>query len=536
MLHNIILAEKASMSFQAGLNIITGETGSGKSAVMHGLCLAIGERADAGFIRSGCEKGVVEAVFEIQNPAAIALLEEGGIDHEQHHELVIRREISASGKGRIFINNQMAQLSFLKKLGPFLVQISGQHANHGLLTSSKHREAVDLYANLQALIEEFQKSFQAEKIIRNELNVLIQGESSRLREMDALQSAIEEIEVASLKEGEEEELFQEFSILSNATEVSSKLEEINQSLSGERLPLLSILNKQKNTLSSLVSFDPSLKNVLESFENVLVELQEISHTLFRYQTRVQADPKREAEIDARLSLINKLKRKYGKDAGEILLFYSDAKKKLDLLENADREIQALKEGLEAAEKRTHLKAAELTAKRKESALFFEEHVTSHLQSLNMPKALFKVVIDKQARTEEGDDRVEFFLCPNVGEQPVPLKEGASGGEIARVMLALQALLAGKGNTSTLVLDEIDANIGGETAAVVANKLREIGKKHQVICITHFPQVASQADHHLQISKEEKEGRTITVVQELNSFTKEKELARMAGRVYTSKEI
>lgn len=527
-IQNIILVEQAAIPFNAGLNILSGETGSGKSAIMHGLSLAIGERADTSLIRKGCEKGLIEAVFEIENPLILSLLDEGGIDHESGQELIIRREIVQTGKGRIFINNQMAQLSFLRKLGSLLVQIVGQHANQTLLSLDYHRCVIDLYGNLHPLLQCFQKSYDKEKKFREKLDQLIQQEAQRLREIDVCQRELEELEEAQIREGEDEELFAEYTFLSNAEEVSTKVNEINQTLSGERQSLIGNLNRQKQNLEALTYFDSSLQETSQAFQNAFLELQEIAHTLRHYQSRLYFDPERLYEIDTRLSLLNRLKRKYGATIEEILHYHNQTKAKLKRLENAENEIEELQKQLQEAEAQTCEQAQKLTLQRQHYAMQFELALTQHLHSLNMPKAQFNVQVTKQKRIREGDDRIEFFLCPNIGEHQIPLKEGASGGEISRVLLALQALLAGKEKTATLIFDEVDANIGGETATIVGDKLHEISQQHQVICITHFPQVASQADHHLQISKEEKEGRTITIVQELDAFSRQYELARMSG--------
>lgn len=532
-IQNIILVEQAAIPFSIGLNILTGETGSGKSAIMHGLSLVIGERTDTSLIRRGCEKGIVEAVFETENATILSLLDEGGIEHEQGQELIIRREIVQSGKGRIFINNQMAQLSFLRKLGQLLVQIVGQHANQSLLSLDYHREVIDLYGDLYSILQRFEQSYDEEKKIRQELEQLVQQESQRLREIDVCQRELEELEEAQIKENEDDELFAEYTFLSNAEEVSTKVSEINQALSGERQPLLAVLNRQKQALEALVRFDSSLQETFQAFQNVFLEIQEIAHTLRHYQNRVHFDPDRLYEIDTRLSLLNRLKRKYGVTMEEILNYQEQTKIKLQRLENAENEIEHLQQQLLEAEAKTQQIASELTFQRQHYASQFEFELTNHLHALNMPKAQFHVQLAKQKRTRQGDDRIEFFLCPNIGEHQIALKDGASGGEISRVLLALQALLAGKEKTATLIFDEVDANIGGETATIVGDKLHEISQQHQVVCITHFPQVASQADHHLQISKEEKEGRTVTVVQELDVFSRQRELSRMAGLKITT---
>ncbi|MFI0435812.1 MAG: DNA repair protein RecN [Parachlamydiaceae bacterium] len=527
-IQNIILIEKTSISFYPGLNILSGETGSGKSAIMHGLGLAIGQRSDTSLIRRGCEKGIIEAVFESDNLTITSLLNEGGIDHEIGQEIIIRREISLSGKGRIFINNQITQLNFLRKLGSLLVQVVGQHANQSLMSLEHHRSIIDLYGDLEPTLTRFHQTYDHEKTVREKLDALIQQESQRLREIDICQRELEELDEAQIKEGEDENLFAEYTLLSNAEEVSNKINEINQTLSGERHPLIVTINRQKQLLESLLPFDPFLQDTYQSFQNVCLELQEISHTLRHYESHLHFDSNRLQEIDTRLSLLNRIKRKYGGTIDEVLSYQGNTQAKLNRLENAENEIEELQDLVKEAEDRTNLIAKDLSTKRKHYAHLFELALTDHLHSLNMPKAQFSVELTKQKRTRDGDDRIEFFLSPNVGEHKIPLKEGASGGEISRILLAMEALLAGKEKTETLIFDEVDANIGGKTAAIVGDKLKEISSQHQVICITHFPQVANQADHHLQISKEEKEGRTLTIVQELDSSLRQKELSRMLG--------
>lgn len=528
-IQNVILVEDASISFSSGLNIISGETGSGKSAIMHGLSLAIGERTDSSIIRKGCEKGVVEAVFELDQLDLTALLMEGGIDHEEGQDLVVRRELAVSGKSRVFINNQAAQLSFLRKLGQFLAKIVSQHANLSLYSVDYHRQVVDLFGDHLPLLSQYQSSFQQETLLRNRLEALIQQESQRLREIEISLREQEELEDARIKEGEDEELFAEYTFLVNAEELSEKIGEINQGLSGERQAVISNLVRQKQLLDSLVQYDVQLKDTAQAFKEALTELQEISHTLRNYQSRLHYDANRLNEVNERLTQLNKLKRKYGSSVEEMLNYLKQTKAKLEHLQNADLEIEALQLKLVETENETNQLSKELTDKRRVSAEKLQKELTNQLHSLNMPKAMFEVQLTAQKRNVEGDDRIEFFLHPNVGEHRIALKDGASGGEISRVLLALQTLLAGKERPSSLIFDEVDANIGGETAAIIGEKLRAISQQHQVICITHFPQVASHAHYHLQISKEEREGRTVTLVRELTSESRPRELARMAGK-------
>ncbi|CAF23401.1 DNA repair protein RecN [Candidatus Protochlamydia amoebophila] len=528
-IQNIILVENADISFSSGLNILTGETGSGKSAIMHGLSLAIGERVDTSLIRKGCDKGIVEAIFDIDRLDLNNLLEEGGIDHESHQDLIIRREIAITGKNRIFINNQSAQASFLRKLGSQIVQIVGQRANQNLFNLDYHREVLDIYGGLSPFLQRYKESYVYENELKKRLDLLIQQDAHRMREIDICKSEWEELEEAQLKSGEDEELFTEYAILFNSEELSEKTREINQALTGEKVSILAILNRQKQNLESLSHFDPILKEVEQSLQSVFLELQEISHTLRHYQNKLNHNPERLQIVNERLSLLNRLKRKYGGTIDEVIHYQQEIKQKLYRLENTDIEIEELKIELQQVQTDTNNLARTLSEKRVLLARQLQTALSTQLHSLNMPKAEFKVIIEPQKRTLIGDDKIEFFLQPNVGEHQIALKDGASGGEISRVLLALQTILAGKEKILTLIFDEVDANIGGETASIVGDKLKEIGKQHQVICITHFPQVASLADHHLQISKVEKDGRTLTQVQKLDKISCQQELARMAGQ-------
>lgn len=528
-LTNIVLVESTTIPFAPSFNVLSGESGSGKSAIMNALNLIAGERCDASHVRHGEEKGVVEAVFDIANlPEILPILNEAGIDHEAGEELFIRREITAAGKSRAFINNQLAQLAILRQVSSFLFEIVGQHANQKLLLLDYHRQVLDLFANLESDVKAFYLSWQEETETRTKLDEMIRSESIRIREMEIAKAEIEELEQANLQEGEEEELFAEYTQLSNADELAQKAGDILNILNGERIGVLTHLNRQKNTFEQLLKLAPSLAEAALSYENARLELHEIAHTLRNFQASIEHNPERAAILNTRLELINRIKRKYGPDIQDILTYYQQTREKLDRLENADADIERLQEELKQLSEKTEVLSQSLSAKRKAAAPKLEAAVLNHLCSLNMPKVVFSLEITQQKRNRHGDDKIEFYLTPNVGEHRVPLRECASGGELSRIMLAIQALLAGKEKIPTLVFDEIDANIGGETAVAVGEKLKEIAGQHQILCITHFPQVAKLADHHLRIAKKEIKGRTITFVDQLDHAAHIEELMRMLG--------
>lgn len=529
---NIILIEDAEITFQQGLNVITGETGSGKSAIMHALGFIAGARGDSSLIRKGHDKGAVEAAFEIDRHSHIKeLLEKAGIEHEPGNELIFRREININGKSRAFINNQMAQISLLKKVGDSLLGIVGQHANLNLQSTAYQRHIVNIYGELEIATAEFGLSWINENDLRKLLNDLKDNEAKRLRDIEVCFRELNELKEADLKEGEDEELFAEYSRLTNSEEIAQKAALLVSGLIGEKQAAIPLLQRKKKILDELATIDSSLQLCLEGFSNALLEIEEIAHTLTTYHGRIEYNPERILELNERLGTINTLKRRYGSTISEIHSYQSIVEQKLFQLQNTDVIIENLAEQLEKLAEKNRILANALTQNRKLAAAKFEKQIVEELRTLNMPKVKFEVEITPQKRDLSGDDSFEFFLSPNFGENKMPLKNCASGGELSRMLLALHAVLSGKEKTPTLVFDEIDANIGGETASIVGDKLKMIELKQQVICITHFPQVARQASHHLQISKVEKLGRTVTKIKFLSKNERQTELNRMMGGAY-----
>ena len=524
-IQHLILVDEADIHFKPGFNVLSGETGSGKSALMGGLNLILGGRADSRMVRRGQKKSVVQALFEIDAmPALLELLAESGIDHEPESELVLRREVFATGKSRSFVNNQPAQIGLLKKLGKWLVDIVGQHANHRLLQLDTHREVLDLFSQTTEDVKAFQGAWGQEKQMREELRCLVETESQRLRDIEVCRMELNELDEAGLKEGEEEELFAEYSRLANAEKLT---ELVNRARDAGRNALPQ-LNRQKVVIEELKGLDAEWEEGGKAINGILLELEELVYTLDHYQNGIVYHPQRLHEVNERLTLINRLKRKYGGTIAEVQQYQETCLSRLEELESADHQIEELETALQEAEKKTESLAATLTTKRQAGAKALEVQLTEAMQPLNMSQAQVKIAVREGPRSRTGDDVVEIFLAPNAGETFVPLKAGVSGGEMARLMFALKTILAGREAVATLVFDEIDANIGGETATVVGHKLQAIGKEHQVLCITHFAQVAACADHHLQISKETKKGRTLTHIKELDSTGREQELSRMLG--------
>ena len=528
-IQNLVLIEDAKIFFKEGFNVLSGETGAGKSAIIEALSLVLGAKTDVNLIRRGMEKGAVEAVFDVDSiPVIKEILQRAGIEHEQGEELIIRRDISSQGKSRAFLNNQMAQISLLKTLSEHLIEMVGQHANQKLLEIEHHRFILDLFGNMEKKVSYFTKSWSEEISLKDKLEQLLSEENERKRQAALFRSELEELEEAHLKEGEDEELFNEYTLLSNAEELIQKDRGISETLQNERQGALILLKRQRASFEQISSLDKTLQEASQSYEGALLELQEVAYTLEQYANRMEYNPERIKFLDERLLLLNKLKKKYGPTLLEVLRYHEKLTSKLSDLENTEGLIESLQEKIQKLEKKNRELSDELTSLRKAAASSLEKAVKKELKDLNMAKANFLVEISPQKTQSKGSDRIEFFLAPNVGERPVSVRESASGGELSRLLLALQTLLSGRAHIPTIVFDEIDANIGGETATVIGKKLQEIGKRHQVLCITHFPQVAKQAEHHLQISKHEREGRTFSEVTPLDEKTREKELLRMLG--------
>ncbi len=525
LIENLVLVERAEMNFSKGFNVLTGETGAGKSAVMAALSFLMGKRQDVQLIRKGAEKGVVEGHFEA--PLSVAnYLKERGISHDPGDALVIKRELKIDGKGAIFINQQRVQGHVLKELGGLLITQVGQLAIMTLFDPENQLKLLDLFGEIDS--QNYKKVYLEEKKLEDEVAYLKKENFSKDLALSSLDLDIEEIESAHLKEGEEEELFQEYTRLNQSEQLASLVQEWLALFSEEGGGLERELKRAKRGIDQLFSMDESLKGAAESVKTALLELQEVVNTLSHYESRLEFSPKRLNEIDEKLSLIARLKRKWGKNTEEILSSLDALKTKRKKLLFLEDELISLEEKLSSLRGIRQLLSRELTEKRREGALKLTQLMTNELKKLNMPGAHFSVEVKQSRGSCTGEDFVEFTLSANLGEKALPLRQAASGGEISRVMLAFYALLAEKEETPILIFDEIDANIGGETAQIIGEKLKEIGKNHQVLCITHFPQTAKSAITHFRIRKVEEFGRTLTKIELLSKEMRRDELKRMVG--------
>lgn len=521
LISNIVLIEEARLHFEAGFTVFSGETGAGKSAIMEGLKLILGAKTDSNLIRHGASKGVVTGVFDLSLlPKAKDFIQEKGLESDDPHLLIIQREITSTGKTRASLNHRTIHLSLLRELSGYLVEVVGQHENHKLFELEEHRRILDLFGDYEPLKTTYEEAWCDLQEQLKQLKELEKSVPGSAREIEICKREIEEIEKWSWQEGEEEILFESYTLLSSAKDRLTAVQELNHALGN----MFSLLAKTKGQAELLRQSDPKIAEEIKLHGQLFIETEELLHSLRRYESRLDDDPAKLEALHARLSMIEKMKRKYG----EIRSYLALSKERLKLLENLEDELEekstAYKKQLEHVQTLSH----ELTRERQRVALLLGDKMTEVLASLNMKNGRFHVEISPCLLSHSGQDQVEFFLHTNVGEKLISVKEGASGGELARVLLALHLLLAGKEKIGTLIFDEIDANIGGTTAAMMGEHFKTLAQSLQIVVITHFPQVARYACHHLQIAKATSNGRTLSHITYLEGSSREDELARMAG--------
>ena len=532
-INNIALIPALEVEFGPGLTLLTGETGAGKSILIDALGLLLGDRASPDLIRSGEERAAVEAVFEVADAAA--LLEERGLSSDGD-EVVIRRELQSNGKGRATVNGALVPVSLLRDLAPRLTVIHGQHEPQGLLDPSTHVDLLDHFAGAddgRPLAEFFRDLRAAEAALER-----LRGdrrEAERRREMLEFQAG--EIERAGLVAGEEEALRVEKARQANAGRLAALSGEAYGLLYDDESAALSRLGLVFRRVEDLAAIDPSFRGFLDARAEALAPLEDLALRLRDYKEQLEVSPGRLDEIEARLALLERLKKKYGATVEEVLAFGERCRRELDALlspEEQERTLEARRERLAAA----YLERARaLSKRRRAAALDLRKRVQAELAQLAMEKTRFEVAfdpadaeaaVDSSEWTERGLERAEFLLSPNPGEELRPLARIASGGELSRIMLGLKSVVRSDVPGLTLVFDEVDAGIGGRVAEVVGRKLKAVAARQQVLCVTHLPQIAAFADQHLAVRKRVERGRTVTLVEPLAGDARVEEVARMLG--------
>jgi len=541
-IHNFAIIRDLEIEFHSGLNILSGETGAGKSILVGAVNLILGSRASQEMIRTSAAEAAVEAVLAISSDGASRrILNDWGI--ECGSELSIRRSISRSGRNRVFINDQAVSVQQLQQLSPLLISISGQHEHQLLLDPEIHLSLLDAYGGLEPSASEVRSIFLAWQEKKEELARLRRSKEKMAAELDFLRFQLQELEAAKIRPDEDVELSRERDILKNAVALADSAQMALGTLYSERGAVLERLIEVEKSLSSIIRIDPTQQHLLEFLEQAGINLKELSHLLRNYAGKIMADPAKLAGIEERLALLGRLGKKYGQSANEMISRLEELRGIVGQEGESGLHEQEMEKELQKHARLYLDKARELSSRRMEAASRLSDDVRSNLAELDMKHARFSVQFIEPGNGGEreplfspsGIDRVEFLLSANPGEDLKPLAKTASGGELSRILLSLKSLLGRRGEAETLVFDEVDAGIGGRTAELVGLQLKRLAERHQVICITHLPQIACHAKWHYQVRKEAAGGETTTSIRVLPEEERCEEIARMLGGVSISEK-
>lgn len=537
---NLALVADLTLELPPGLSVLTGETGAGKSIILGAIGLLLGQRADRTLVRSGADSCTVEASFDVAKLRAplVAFLEENGLEPCEAGVLNLKRTFTLAGANRQFVNGTPTTLSVLASLGEWLVDLHGPHDHQSLLHPAKQLAILDAFGGLESQRNQFAAQLAQRARILDEKRQLIVDEATYARELDLLRFQVQEITAARLQPGEDESVQTEHSRAANAARLLEFSQGAAELLSESEEAILTRLGMLGRTLHDLKRLDPAAAALCEIHDQAMESVRELQTQLSRYQDRVEVDPQRLAELTERLDLLQSLKRKYGHSLEDVIAHGDHAKARLQSLESRDAELARLQGELEAIEQKVRTEGKALGAARSALLDRLSKAVTRELQELGFRQSHFEVhcrstlpqagiPLPEQVNAS-GFDEIEFQFAPNPGEPPRPLRAIASSGEMARVMLAIKTVLAREDDVPVLIFDEVDANVGGETAHAVGAKMRQIGRDHQVLCITHLAPVAAQAKNHFLVSKVSSAGRTESRIEQLAEAERVTELARMLG--------
>lgn len=533
---NIAIIDNLHLALHPGLTVLTGETGAGKSIIIDAVGLIMGGRASVDLIRSGVDDATVEAIFDIsERPEVQQALADAGL--ETGTELLVKRSISRSGKNRIFINGSMATLALLSDIASSLINIYGQHESQTLLRADNQLALLDAFAGTAALREEFAGVFRAHASVCERLENLDAQEREAERRLDLLSFQSEEIAAAGLKPGEEEALEEQRQILASAGKLSNVSNEAFEVLYGGDGAILGQLRRISASIRDIAGIDHGLGDLATALEEAYLQLEDSAISLRDYTARVESDPAALQQADDRLDQIGRLKRKYGATAEDVLAFKQQIDAELEELRGREHDRQRLELERDGLREQLRKTGSELTTRRATCAARLKLALESEAHQLAMKGAIVEPALETMAEPRAtGFERVEFLFSPNPGEPPRPLAKIASGGELSRLMLAFKQVLP-EGDVPTLVFDEVDTGISGATSELVGKKLKNVAARQQVLCITHLPQVASFADHHLRVEKQVREGRTTTGITVLDDTERTREIARMlAGEKITDSAL
>lgn len=524
---NIAVIEKAEIQFDKGLNVLTGETGAGKSIIIDSINAVLGERTSRELIRTGADEASVYAEFSDINSEVERILDDAGIEKMGDGTLVLSRRLNTSGRNVCRVNGCAVTVSVLKEIGSALINIHGQHDNQSLLSPDKHCGFIDKLAENEKLIAEYRGVFYELVAVKKELDALYDTRDEKAARLDYLTFQIEEITAADVKIGEREELSKEKTLLSNSSKVIKALDRAYAALGGEN-GILAGLEDCASDVETAAKYYSEAEKTASGIRGAAYELADFSAELRSLKDNFDYNPSRLSEIDERLDFLYRLSMKYGAQESDILEYLEKITAEKAEIEISDEKIGELEEKLYALSDKIKILSAKLTDSRMKAAKAFEKEVKAELEFLDMPKVTFVVDRKATAMTSRGADAIEFLLSANPGQEPKPIAKTASGGELSRIMLAIKNVLSDKDEIATLIFDEIDAGVSGSAAEKIALKLHSVSKGRQVICVTHLARIAAQADRHMKITKSVKDSKTYTQITPLDFEQRAAEVARITA--------
>ena len=525
-IENIAVIECADISFDRGFNVLTGETGAGKSIVIDAISAILGQRAYRDMIRTGTNKASVRAVFT--DVPKLPWFDENGVEYDS--ETIIQREVHLDGKNVCRVNGSLVTVSILSKLGNQLINIHGQHDSASLFDEANHLRFLDDFAGNEELRAAYSQQYSAVDKLRREIDRMNMDEGEKLRRMETLKYQIEEIEKANLEAEEDEELEARRKVLQNSEKIADGLNDAVENLYGgdDTDGAASLLSIAERALARIAKYSEDISSLHEKVADMMYQVQDVAEFARDVRDDLAYSADELERIESRLDVIHKLRRKYGVTCSDILDYLEKAKKELDEIEFADDHIERLKKKLHQAERAAWDTALKLRQNRRGTAEKLSARILTELAQLDMPKVQFACQFTELELTAGGADAVAFYMSANVGEALKPMNKVASGGELARIMLAMKNVLAEQDQVNTLIFDEVDTGVSGRAAQKVAEKLKSVARTKQVLCVTHLPQLAAMGDTHLLIAKGEREGRTYTTVTPLDIEGRKRELARIIG--------
>lgn len=531
-IENIAVIEKTSIDFSQGLNVLTGETGAGKSIIIDSINAIMGQRTSKELVRTGAKTALVTAQFDDVNDTVKAKLKELGYDNEDDDTLILQRSISAAGKSTCKINARPASVTVLKEVAKNLINIHGQHESYELFSPDTHIDYIDSFGELNSELDDYREKYKKYKALKKQLNEANSDESARLHEIDLLTYQTTELFNADVQPDEIEQLENERIVLMNSEKIFTLLNDARELLDGDERTAGGVesVESAMNYIQRAASLNGEYESISESITDVYYNLRDCIEAISDAADSVESDPQRLEEIDERLDLLNRLTRKYGCECNELPSLAEKMQTRLEELLSYDKNRDQLEADYKEAENNALVAAQKLSEIRKKTAKVFSERVREEMSFLNMPNVQIVTQFENTDSYEKGTDKIEFLISANPGEPPRPVAKIASGGELSRMMLAIKTVLASTDDIDTLIFDEVDTGISGSAAQKVGMKLKEVSKSSQVLCVTHQAQLAALADAHYLISKQVEGGRTFTQVKLLDFDGRKHELARIIGGV------